>query len=312
MYCISRFTWSSATAAIVALLLCGCGRQLSLGPAADPGDVETYRAALTSGANVATVVASVTYDGFATLRGTIALAGAAPARQVVIVSKDAAVCAPGGREVLSQQLLVNSQNGGIENVVVYLKTQKGAIVPIHDSAKTPGDRKVFLDQKSCVFIPHLLAVHTGQGTLPIKNSDPVGHNAAIATNNINSRRFDQMIAAGGEAALVLKPGMEEVVPAPVTCTVHGWMRSYYFPRDNGYFAVTDKDGKFEIPNLPAGGKIMIQVWHEAAKKGNGGTPAKITYSGGEAKPATQGFEITLPKDKTVEVKCQVPVEAFGK
>ena len=34
------------------------------------------------------------------------------------------------------------------------------------------------------------------------------------------------------------------------------------PRNDKYFAVTKDDGSFEIPNLPAGEEVEIQVWHE--------------------------------------------------
>ncbi len=33
-------------------------------------------------------------------------------------------------------------------------------------------------------------------------------------------------------------------------------------RDKGYFAVTNEQGEFEIPNLPAGVELEFRVWQE--------------------------------------------------
>ena len=41
------------------------------------------------------------------------------------------------------------------------------------------------------------------------------------------------------------------------------MIGYLLPRKNGYFAMTDADGKFEIANVPAGEPLEFQVWHES-------------------------------------------------
>ena len=48
------------------------------------------------------------------------------------------------------------------------------------------------------------------------------------------------------------------------------MTAYMLPRKNGYFAVTDADGTFEIANVPAGEQLEFQVWHESGgAAGNG-------------------------------------------
>ena len=66
-----------------------------------------------------------------------------------------------------------------------------------------------------------------------------------------------------------------------------------------YFAVTGKDGSFEIANLPAGEPIELQVWHEKAG------------SGMNAKPWTKGrYKVTLAADKTVDLQAiEVPADA---
>src|SRR5262249_41385609 len=47
----------------------------------------------------------------------------------------------------------------------------------------------------------------------------------------------------------------------VSCTIHGWMKGYIRVFDHPYFAVTDKDGNFEIKDAPAGTWNLV-VWQE--------------------------------------------------
>jgi hypothetical protein len=49
-------------------------------------------------------------------------------------------------------------------------------------------------------------------------------------------------------------------PVKLECDIHAWMSAYLLVRDNPYFAVTDKDGKFSIKNLPVGEHTFI-AWH---------------------------------------------------
>ena len=51
------------------------------------------------------------------------------------------------------------------------------------------------------------------------------------------------------------------VMVPFKCDVHGWMNAYVGVLDHPYFAVTDKDGKFELKALPPG-TYTIEAWHE--------------------------------------------------
>src|SRR5207237_6466354 len=51
------------------------------------------------------------------------------------------------------------------------------------------------------------------------------------------------------------------IMVPFKCDVHGWMNAYVGVVDHPYFAVTDKDGKFDLPNLPPG-TYTIVAWHE--------------------------------------------------
>jgi hypothetical protein len=47
----------------------------------------------------------------------------------------------------------------------------------------------------------------------------------------------------------------------VKCDYHPWMIAYWMILDHPYAAITDKDGKFTIENLPEGDHELV-IWHE--------------------------------------------------
>jgi carboxypeptidase family protein len=67
------------------------------------------------------------------------------------------------------------------------------------------------------------------------------------------------------------------------CDVHQWMTGFIWVQNNGAFAVSDKDGKFEIKDVPVG-TWDIEAWHERF----GTKTGKVTVAKG--KPAEIKFE----------------------
>ncbi|HEU5395979.1 MAG TPA: carboxypeptidase-like regulatory domain-containing protein, partial [Verrucomicrobiae bacterium] len=47
----------------------------------------------------------------------------------------------------------------------------------------------------------------------------------------------------------------------VFCSIHENMHCIVLVRENPYFAVTDADGNYKIPNVPAG-TYKLEAWHE--------------------------------------------------
>ena len=41
-------------------------------------------------------------------------------------------------------------------------------------------------------------------------------------------------------------------PSSISCGIHPWMQAKLFVLGHPYFAISDKEGKIEIPNVPAG------------------------------------------------------------
>jgi len=188
----------------------------------------------------------------------LTLDGAAPAAKKLDVNKDVAVCTMNGMKLhVDESLLVDKESKGIANVVVVLYLKPGSAKPaIHaDYDKTAKD-EVVLDNKVCAFEPRVLAMRTTQ-TLLLKNSDAVAHNTNVST--LNNPQFNPIIPANGQMKVNLTA--EERLLVPVSCSIHPWMQARLIVRDNPYFAVSDKDRKVSIKNLPAG-KWTFQVMHE--------------------------------------------------
>src|SRR5260221_1913698 len=100
------------------ILVSGCARHLPPAERVQTTNVAGLRAAFGGGATEtaapATAVAEPT--GWATLKGAFKLEGTPPARAPIAVTKDHEVCAPGGKPVLSEELVVDSATSGIKDV----------------------------------------------------------------------------------------------------------------------------------------------------------------------------------------------------
>lgn len=287
-------------AAIATLITAGCGSRVDFGPVANAKSAAEIRATFGSAAAAdGGGEAASTGTGWGTLRGRFTFDGTAPTMAPYNVTKDQATCTIGGKAPLQETLLVDTGNGGIKNVAVYLRTASR----VHDSAKANAEN-VLYDQKECLFLTHVCGIKVGQ-TLDIKNSDNVGHNTNIAGKK---NTFNQTIPAG--ATIPYKIQKEEATPAPVNCSIHPWMVGYLLPRLDGYFAITAADGSFEIANLPAGEKLDIQVWHESAA-GPGGALVVTTPEAKSLGWTNKGrITITLQPDEVKEVEIKVPASAF--
>ncbi len=169
-------------------------------------------------------------------------------------AKDAAVCAANG--VPNGAMVFNADNKGIANVIVYMRRAK----TVHPDLMSSKEKVVEFDQKGCDFLPHMMIVRTDQ-TIVCKSSDAVAHNVH-ATPFANSA-VNFIVQPNDQTGVEVKlPLAEPVAPyVEVKCDIHPWMKAWWVVVDHPYAAVTDKDGKFTIENLPAG-ETEFRVWHE--------------------------------------------------
>jgi len=162
-----------------------------------------------------------------------------------------------------------------ENIAVYVDV-------IADKKFDPPKDHVVVDQKKMAFIPHVVAVQQGT-TVEFLNSDPVGHNVYWPSISGNKKLSHNL---GTWPKGEKKPfQFNDLGTASLLCNVHPEMSGYVVVVPTPYFAVTDKEGNFEIKNVPAG-KYTLKTWSEDGKP----TTQAVDLSG-----ATATVELTVKK-----------------
>jgi hypothetical protein len=91
------------------------------------------------------------------------------------------------------------------------------------------------------------AVVAGQELL-FRNADSQSHRVQLVTTN--NSRFTHDLAAKSEmtSPALMKP--ESFLP--IKCEKHPWELAYVFVVEHPFFAVSDTNGNFVIPNVPPG------------------------------------------------------------
>lgn len=205
---------------------------------------------------VCTGVSHTYADDYGNLTGKIIYKGEAPATTLInVAGKDPAVC--GVKPIFSEELVVDPATGGIANCIIWLKNTPANI---HPSLKEPAKKEVKFDNINCVFVPHCLVVQTTQAVHGV-NSDACSHN--IKTNMMKNKGENPILGPNNQEGHLFTFTTKEIVPMSVECSIHAWMRAHWLVIDHPYAVVTDKEGKFEIKNLPVG-EHTLMIWQEKA------------------------------------------------
>jgi len=183
------------------------------------------------------------------LTGKFVLKGAAPEPAKLDVAKEP-FCL---KCKLVDEEFVVGPDGGIANIVIYVKTKN---VKVHPDYSKTAEAKLTYDNLCCKFEPRILTMRLSQ-ILVLKNSDQVAHNSNIQP--ILDAPTNPLLPAGAQIEHQFK--REQKLPVPVSCNIHPWMKGYILPRENPYAAVTDATGSFTMKNLPTG-PLEFVVWHE--------------------------------------------------
>jgi plastocyanin len=223
-------------AALVALAFTGCSNKSS------SESSEPAATSATPGATVDTATAG-------TIDGSVKLDGKAPVMRPINMSAEPYCQKANSKPVIPPEV-VTGDGGALANVVVYVKDDMSKY-----SFNTPSE-PVELAQQGCMYDPHIIALMAGQ-TLEVKNADQTTHN--IHPMPRDNREWNKSQPPG--AAPIDDSFARAELAIPVKCNVHPWMKSYIFVFKDPYYAVTTKDGKFEIKNLPPG-TYTIAAWQE--------------------------------------------------
>jgi plastocyanin len=235
----------------------------------------TMRLCLAAGLAAATMWPGAAL-GASTVTGTVTFDGKVPTLKPLAMDADPACAKKHAKPVPSEMLVLGSGNT-MGNILVYVS--KG--LPAGKTYPPPSTPAV-LDQKGCVYEPHVGGIMVGQA-YKILNSDGVLHNVH-ALPKIN-QGFNRPMPATVKESSAKFDKAEPVFQ--IKCDVHPWMSAYLGVFTHPFFAATKADGKFTISGLDPG-TYEITAWHERL----GTQTATVTVGANETK--SQNFKFTTP------------------
>ncbi len=179
-------------------------------------------------------------DGVGSLAGRVIYRGALPATTMMYV--------PEAGNVEAHTIVVDRVTRGLKNAVVWIDGNLPA-------AAISGLQPAVLDQDNWTFVPHILAVRSGQ-PVQFMNSDISNHNV----HSLSGRNDFNLGTPVGTAVVRRFRRPTKMNPVRLDCDIHDWMRAwvYVFPHDA--FAVTEPSGRFRMPGIPAG-RWQLRVHH---------------------------------------------------
>jgi hypothetical protein len=260
------FEFVLATA--LALVIVGCGGNKKDESSSTPAPA----AAPSSGKTVDQATAG-------SVTGTVTLDGKAPAAKPINMSAEP-YCQKAHTSPVVPPEVVEGDKGQLANVVIFVKDGLGDYV-----FQTPT-AVAQLNQQGCMYDPHVIALMAGQ-PLSVKNSDQTTHN--IHPMPKDNRDWNKSQAPG--AAPIEDSFARAELAIPVKCNVHPWMKSYIFVFKNPYYAITGKDGKFELKGLPPG-TYTVEAWQEKY----GTMDQTVTIGPKESKAVTFTFKAVAAGD----------------
>lgn len=205
-------------------------------------------------------------------------------------------------------------DGGLENVVVFLEdVQKGKPFANEGPAK--------ISVEDCVFKPWLTVVKDQQ-PIHIINMDPIIHDVQI----YETASFGPKIMLHRPLRLnpfhpknllkehVHNPGEAMIDKVQFTqgrrlmyleCGFHPFMQTWGMAVNNPYYAITDKEGNFSLPDIPEGVYKLV-AWHAGMA---GYLDTKVVVLAGENLKTKLIFQD--PKDKRSSHNTMSPTYRFS-
>jgi len=212
------------------MILAGCSKS-------EPGGAPAKRPVTpVDPATAGSIRVQVTYDG------------PVPTPRVINMNGTPACAALHPQPVFYQSLVLNG--GRVADAFVYIDSGLG------DRGFAAPSTPVVIDQKGCLYDPHVAGVMVGQ-PLEFRNSDQEAHNVHGRPKQVAEWNF--LMSRPGSTRNVTFDRPE--VGIPVGCDVHPWMRAYVSVFDQPYFAVTPSDGTVTLKPVPPG-EYTVAVWHE--------------------------------------------------
>jgi len=126
------------------------------------------------------------------------------------------------------------------------------VVYLKDAPPPKAPRRHRVRQKGMTFLPHVLAVAVHDAVVFL-NDDAVDHNVFSP----DGEKYNLGVFSNGESRerVFARPGIYTQ-----QCSMHPEMFSNVFVGTSAHAAVVDRDGRFTIPDVPAG-SWKIAIWN---------------------------------------------------
>ena len=231
------------------------------------------------GGVIAPLAALEITNGIAAIVGRVTLRGTPPA-EVPIDTRAFPPCARGQTNVLTTHNFVVGEDSGLADVFVSivrgLKEKNSGDAPtIHE-----------LTFANCEIRPYVSAVTAGQ-RVAFANSDRTTHAVRLMPTNNAAATFSLAPAHTNRTVRWSRP--EDLLQ--IRCDVHPWESAYVSVVEHPFFAVTDTNGDFVIPNVPAG-KYTVRARHRKAQ-GTNDLAREVTVRSGEI--SVVNFTLAAPE-----------------
>lgn len=177
--------------------------------------------------------------GLGRISGRVAVAGLAPPRLTVPVTRDIKFC--GGNK--PDESLEAEKAGGVKNALLWLADGPKA------SAPAPAPQ---LELRACTFSPHVQVALPGSD-LTLVNADSLFH----GPRGSGAAAFELPMPVPGYRAPVALP-KEGVVK--VGCSLHPWERAWVHVLATRAFVLSANDGAYTLDVPP--GRYKLRLWHE--------------------------------------------------
>ena len=206
-----------------------------------------------------------------TIEGKVVFNGPKPPARKIIPTKDKEACG-GPREA---EQIVLSPDKVVGDVVVFLKKID------QGKAWEKASSSPVLTNSQCDFSPHVQVVQVGS-EMEFANNDQVFHNLHAFLDKATVHNMS--LPKGGRK---IKRPLSEPGLVRVECDAHPWMLAWVYVADSPYYAITGKDGRFAIKDVPPG-SYTLMAWQEYT----GFNEIPVTVKGGAVAPVT----VTLQKN----------------
>jgi plastocyanin len=157
----------------------------------------------------------------------------------------------------------------LDNVIVFVNAAARVDAP---------PRRVSIRQINEEFVPHVVAVTAGS-TVEFPNDDLIFHNV-FSLSRAATFDLGRYPRNASKARTFTKPGVVKVF-----CHLHSHMSAIVRVFPHPYFASPGRDGRFTIPDVPAG-RVDVTAWHERA--------GEVTYTATITAGGTTELTFSLP------------------